>query len=246
MARAPGTSHVVGAGTTGAGSGEQREAGCRDTGVRGSVGLGGPAAGGRARPAQGRWAGAGGGPPWRSSWKILLRRPPLGPAFGQAGRQWVVGLGARAASPFVPRPQLPPTPFPGLRGSEARVPLPGRRRPGRPGGVPSPLSPLDSGSDSCPAGLGQAPRVGLRRMCQASNSSLCILFSLRPRRCRRPWMRRGLKRPSSSEAGEGLEGLVLGSCLLSGATADSEWLAHGHPPTRGVPTCRGGALRPSS
>lgn len=70
-------------------------------------------------------------------------------------------------------------------------------------------------------------------MCQASASSLCVLFSLRPRRCRRPWMRRGLKRPSSSEAGEGLEGLVLGSCLLSGATADSEWLAHGHPPTRG-------------
>lgn len=158
VARAPGMSHVVGAGTTGAGSGEQREAGCGDPGARGSVGLGGPAAGGRAGPAQGRWAGAGEGPPWRSSWKILLRRPPLGPAFGQAGRQWVVGLGTRAASPFVPRPQLPPTPFPGLRGSEARVPLPGRGGPGRPGGVPLPLSPLDS--DSCPAGLGQAPALG--------------------------------------------------------------------------------------
>ena len=70
-------------------------------------------------------------------------------------------------------------------------------------------------------------------MCQASASSLCILLSLRPRRCRRPWMRRGLKRPSSSEAGEGLGGLVSGGCLLSGARSRLRVARTRPPPTRG-------------
>ena len=86
-------------------------------------------------PGEVGWRGGG------ASLALLLEDPPaatpLGTAFGQAGRQWVAGPGAGAASPFVPRPWLPPTPFPGLRRSEARVPLPGRGGPGRPGGVPS-------------------------------------------------------------------------------------------------------------
>lgn len=56
-------------------------------------------------------------------------------------------------------------------------------------------------------------------MLQAPSPRLCFLFPLRQRRCRRPWMRRGLRRPSSSVAGEGLAGwgsAARGTCTPAG------------------------------
>lgn len=53
---------------------------------------------------------------------------------------------------------------------------------------------------------GTGPPHQVAAVCAADPPQVCALFSLRRRRCRRPWMRRGSTRPSSSAAGEGLAG----------------------------------------
>lgn len=67
------------------------------------------------------------------------------------------------------------------------------------------VSPPGRGSDRCPAVWDRSAASGGGGVCRRP-PQVCALFSLRRRRCRRPWTRRGSTRPSSSAAGEGLAG----------------------------------------
>lgn len=78
-------------------------------------------------------------------------------------------------------------------------------RPVGPTQSPSALLAAGHGSDRCPAVWDRSAASGGGGVCRRP-PQVCALFSLRRRRCRRPWTRRGSTRPSSSAAGEGLAG----------------------------------------
>lgn len=80
---------------------------------------------------------------------------------------------------------------------------------------------------SWPRGVGGYASGG-RCECAPGLLQSGFLVSFRQRRCRRPWMRRGSTRPSSSAAGEGLAGPGAGAAVCSaGPRQTPAWLAHG-------------------